>query len=55
MAVNLLASACSVGDSLLTNKFANTAQVLQQLASEHPGFSANSYDQTIYYGCFQAR
>jgi hypothetical protein len=54
-AAKLLASAYAAGDSLLTAKFDNSTEVRDRLAAEHPGFSAKSYDETVHFGCFQAR
>jgi hypothetical protein len=51
----LIASAYVAGDSLLSSKFTNSSQVREQLAAANPGFGAESYEETIHYGCFQAR
>jgi hypothetical protein len=51
----LLRSAYSAGDSHLSSKFTNRAELIEQLAVEHPGFSTTSYDAAIEYGCHLAR
>lgn len=54
-AAGLLGSAYDAGDSHLSSKFTNRAQLLEQLAASHPGFAVFSYDATIEYGCYLAR
>lgn len=52
---SLLSSAYRFGDALLAHNFTNYEATKETLAAEHPGFSAKSYEETINYGCFQAR
>lgn len=54
-ASNLLNSAYEVGDRLIATHFKNSGEVRAELAATHPGFSDRSYEETINYGCFQAR
>lgn len=54
-AQKLLQGACDAGDGLLDAKCSNSDEIRASLAAEHPCFSARSYDETIYYGSYQAR
>jgi hypothetical protein len=53
--LRLLESAYIAADAILDAKFANSAAVRVQLASEHPGFSPRSYERVIDRGLFLAR
>ena len=54
-ASRLLRAAYAAGDSHIASNFTNYAAVMTQLAADHPGFSAKTYDEAIKYGCYQAR
>ena len=54
-AVKLIKGAYSAGDELISSKFEGIIQIKERLASEHPGFSDESYFKTIDYGCYLAK
>ena len=52
--IALRSAAYRVGDALL-RKDGSYEPVRARFEIEHPGFSANTYDEAISYGCFAAR
>ena len=51
----LLQCAFTAGDAYLAASVDIYEKLVNQLATENPGFARESYDRTIGYGCWQAR